>query len=166
MTDSDSGQLRWLSLTALVIALDQLSKAWIRAHIALYDSRELLPVFSITHRENPGAAFSFLAGATGWQRWLFTALAAGVSVALIQWLRRMPRKAQLTAAALAFILGGAFGNLIDRVRFGVVTDFILVYWQQHMFPAFNVADSCITIGAGLLLLDAYLGQRSTSKVQA
>ena len=166
MTEAARGQLRWLGLTAVAIALDQLSKAWIRAHIALYDSRELLPVFSLTHRENPGAAFSFLAGAAGWQRWLFTLLAAGVSVALIVWLKRMPRTAQVSAAALAFILGGAFGNLIDRVRFGAVTDFILVYWQQHMFPAFNVADSCITIGAGLLLLDVYLGQRASGKVLA
>jgi signal peptidase II len=153
------GQLRWLWLTLFVIVLDQLSKAWVRTHIGLHESIDLLPVFSLTHWLNPGAAFNFLAGQTGWQRWFFALLAAGVSVALVVWLRRMPRSAQLTGAALGLILGGALGNLVDRVHSGLVVDFLLVHWNEHYFPAFNVADSAITVGAVLLLLDAYLGQR-------
>ena len=97
--------------------------------------------------------------ASGWQRWVFSALAVGVSAALIVWLRRLERGATLLAAALALVLGGALGNVIDRLRLGYVVDFIQVHWQQHYFPAFNVADAAITAGAGLLLLDALLSSR-------
>jgi signal peptidase II len=112
---------------------------------------------------NTGAAFSFLRDAGGWQRWLFSVLALAVSVALLQWLRRLPRRANLLASALACILAGALGNLLDRLRLGYVIDFIQVHWREHYFPAFNVADSAITIGAGLLLLDALLGDRRGSE---
>ena len=119
----------------------------------------MLPLLNITRIHNTGAAFSFLAGAAGWQRWLFTALAITVSVALLVWLRRIDRESRVLASAVALILGGALGNLIDRLRLGHVIDFIQVHWGEHYFPAFNVADSAITVGAALLLLDAWLEAR-------
>jgi signal peptidase II len=153
------GQLRWLGLSALLVALDQWTKWLIERSFELHETLTLLPVFNLVRAHNRGAAFSFLNDAGGWQRWLFTALAAGVSVALVIWLKRLPRQAMLLPAALACILGGAVGNLIDRLRLGYVIDFIQVHWQQYYFAAFNVADSAITIGAVLLLLDAWLGER-------
>jgi signal peptidase II len=155
------GQLRWLALSAVIIALDQWTKALIVRLLRPAELRELLPVFDLVHAHNRGAAFSMLAGASGWQRWLFTALAVGVSGALIAWLARLPRGANLVAAALGCIVGGALGNLIDRLRLGYVIDFIQVHWGPHYFAAFNVADSAITIGAGFLLIDAWRSQRAT-----
>ncbi|HXL98161.1 MAG TPA: signal peptidase II [Steroidobacteraceae bacterium] len=151
--------LIYLWLTGLVIAVDQLSKAAIEHSLGLYQSILVLPVLEITRLHNTGAAFSFLAGADGWQRWLFTALAIIVSAALVVWLRRIDRDARLLASAVALILGGALGNVIDRLRLGHVIDFIHVHWSEHYFPAFNAADSAITIGAALLLLDAWLEAR-------
>ena len=151
--------LIYLWLTGLVIAVDQLSKAAIEHSLALYQSILVLPVLEITRLHNTGAAFSFLASAAGWQRWLFTALAIIVSTALVLWLKRIDRRATALASAVALILGGALGNLIDRLRLGYVIDFIHVHWGDHYFPAFNVADSAITVGAALLLLDAWLEAR-------
>jgi signal peptidase II len=151
--------LVYLWLTAAVIGLDQLTKAAIERGLDLYQSIALLPVLEITRLHNPGAAFSFLADANGWQRWLFTGLAIIVSAALVLWLRRMDRGSRALASAVALILGGALGNVIDRLRLGHVIDFIHVHWGEHYFPAFNVADSAITIGAALLLLDAWLEAR-------
>ncbi|MGA2023330.1 MAG: signal peptidase II [Steroidobacteraceae bacterium] len=150
------GSLGYLWLSALVIALDQLSKFAVERGLALYQSVTVLPVLEITRLHNSGAAFSFLANAAGWQRWLFTALALGVSGALVRWLRHIERGASVLACAVALILGGALGNVIDRLRLGQVIDFIYAHWQQHYFPAFNVADSAICVGAGLLLLDTWL----------
>jgi signal peptidase II len=116
-------------------------------------------VLEITRLHNRGAAFSFLATAAGWQRWVFTALALLVSGVLALWLRRIKRGNAALASAVALILGGALGNAIDRLRLGQVIDFIYAHWNQHYFPAFNVADSCICIGAGLLLLDSWLAGR-------
>jgi signal peptidase II len=151
--------LVYLWLSGAVIALDQLSKAAIERGLGLYQSVVVLPVLEITRLHNSGAAFSFLADAAGWQRWLFTALAFVVSGALILWLARMDRGARALGAAVALILGGALGNVIDRLRLGHVIDFIHAHWGDHYFPAFNVADSAITIGAALLLLDAWLEAR-------
>ena len=128
-------------------------------HLGLYESVVILPVLQFTHLHNSGAAFSLLAGAAGWQRWLFTALALIVSAALVLWLRRIDRGAALLACAVALILGGALGNAIDRLRLGVVIDFVQVHWGAHYFAAFNVADSAISIGAVLLLLDSLLASR-------
>jgi signal peptidase II len=153
------GQWRWLWLSAVVIALDQWTKHLIERSFALYETLKVLPVFDLVRAHNRGAAFSFLNEESGWQRWMFAGLAASVSVALIVWMKRLAARAQLLAAALAFILGGAIGNLIDRLRLGYVIDFIQVHWQQHFFPAFNVADSAITVGAALLLLDTWLAGR-------
>jgi signal peptidase II len=153
--------LPWLLLSVLVIALDQWTK-----HIALGALEYLRPVAVIpgflnwTLAFNTGAAFSFLAGESGWQRWLFTALAIGVSAALALWLARTPRGDWRNAAPLALIIGGALGNLIDRTRFGHVTDFIEVYWHDWSFPAFNVADSAICVGAFLLILFGFAGRKA------
>lgn len=145
--------LRWLWLAAAVIVLDQISKAWI-VH-ALHPG-QLVPlirgVLYGTLTYNTGAAFSFLANGSGWQRWFFIALAAAVSVAMIAWLARTPRRDWRTALPLALVLGGALGNLIDRVIAGRVTDFILVFIGSWPFPAFNVADSAISVGAVLLVV--------------
>lgn len=155
---------RWLPLAAAVIALDQASKSWMLHHFFLFQRAHLLPVLDLILTYNTGAAFSMLADAAGWQRWVFVALALGVSVTLIVWLRRLAAATQgLVACGLAFIVGGALGNMIDRLRLGHVTDFILAHWGPHYFPAFNLADSAITVGAGLLLLDAWREARSSRR---
>ena len=151
---------RWLPLAVGVVLADQLSKGWIERAFALYDSVPVLPVLDLTRLHNPGAAFSFLAGAGGWQRWAFTALALAVSTGIMVWLRGIPARAQAAlAAGLALILGGALGNVLDRIEHGYVVDFIHVHWGQAYFPAFNIADAAISVGAGLLLLDAFLEWR-------
>jgi signal peptidase II len=158
---------RWLPLTLAVIALDQASKAWMLHHLFLFERVRVLPVLDIILTYNTGAAFSMLADAAGWQRWLFIALALGVSGMLIVWLRRLAAATHgLIACGLALITGGALGNVIDRLRLGHVIDFIHAHWGTHYFPAFNVADSAITIGAGLLLLDAWLEARGHGKGSA
>jgi signal peptidase II len=153
------GSLVYLWLSAAVIAVDQLSKAAIERHLELYQSVVVLPLLDITRLHNTGAAFSFLADAAGWQRWVFTGLAIVVSIALVLWLRRIDRGARSLASAVALIFAGAVGNVIDRLRLGYVIDFIHPHWALHYFPAFNVADSAITVGAALLLLDAWLEAR-------
>ena len=145
----------WLLLSALVILTDQASKAFIAGRYMEFEFTRLLPVLDITCMHNVGAAFSFLASASGWQRWLFIGLAGVVSVGITFWLVRLPRGTHgLLAAGLALVLGGALGNVIDRIRLGYVIDFIHFHWERAYFPAFNVADSAITIGAACLLLDA------------
>jgi len=159
-TAAKHGALNWLWLAAGTVALDQLSKWAVVRNFALYEVVTLLPVLDFTRLHNTGAAFSLLAGASGWQRWFFVALAGGVSVAITLWLRRIdPARQRLLPAGLALVMGGALGNVIDRLWHGHVIDFIHVHWQQHYFPAFNVADIAITIGAGLLILDSLLDSR-------
>lgn len=153
------GSLSFLGLSALIVVLDQISKYEIEHRLALLQTIDVLPVLQITRMHNPGAAFSFLADAAGWQRWLFTGLALIVSAALAVWLRRIERGQPVLACAVALILGGAIGNVIDRIRLAHVIDFIYAHWDQHYFPAFNVADSAISVGAGLLLLDTWLSSR-------
>jgi signal peptidase II len=156
-THARGGATRWLVLSAFVVLADQISKDYIANHFGEFEYTRILPILDITRMHNVGAAFSFLASASGWQRWFFIALAAGVSVAIVVWLARMPRGGhRLLAAGLSLVLGGAVGNLIDRIRLGHVIDFIHFHWNQAYFPAFNVADSAITTGAALLLLDALL----------
>lgn len=153
------GSLVFLWLSLAVIGADQLVKAIVVRSLGLYESVVLLPVLQFTHLHNTGAAFSFLAGADGWQRWLFTGLALVVSAALVLWLQRIERGAAVLASAVALILGGALGNAIDRLRLGYVIDFVQVHWGMHYFAAFNVADSAISIGAALLLFDSLLSSR-------
>ncbi len=152
---------RWLWLTALIIVLDQVSKLWASAALQLYQSIEVLPFFNITLVHNPGAAFSFLSNASGWQRWFFTGLAIVFSVVILVWMRRLGAGERRQAAALAFILGGAIGNVLDRLQHGHVVDFIDVYYRDWHWPAFNVADSAIFIGAALMILDALVGPRKS-----
>ena len=147
--------IRWLWIAVLVIVVDQLSKLWIVRNMELYETITLLPVLDIFHTFNRGAAWSFLANAGGWQRWAFSALAVAVSIALLYWLRRLALATHgLLVAGLSLILGGALGNVIDRLRLGHVIDFVHVHWGTASFPAFNVADSAISIGAALVVLDA------------
>jgi signal peptidase II len=149
----------WLWLSLSVIALDQATKFLAKRFLELFERVEVLPVLDFTLLHNTGAAFSLLAGAGGWQRWFFIGLAAVVSALLLLWIWRTPRGEKLLPFALALILGGALGNVIDRIRFGYVVDFIHVHWGASYFPAFNIADSAITIGAGLLILDAFRERR-------
>ncbi len=144
---------KWLWLSLLVLILDQASKLAIDASMRLYESIPLLPHFNLTYAHNTGAAFSLLAQAGGWQRWLFAGLAVVISGVIYVWLMRLERHETLMAAALSLVLGGAIGNLIDRVAYGYVIDFLDVYYQQWHWPAFNIADSAICIGVGLMLLD-------------
>ncbi len=147
--------LRWLPIAIAMIILDQLVKAWVVAELKPFEPHHILPVLDFTLMFNTGMAWSLLSDASGWQRWAFTALAALVSVTIVVWMGRLKARTQgLLACSLAFILGGAVGNMIDRIRIGHVVDFIFPHWNNHWFPAFNVADSSITIGAALLLLDA------------
>jgi signal peptidase II len=152
---------RWLPITLAVVGLDQLVKAWIVAHLALYGTVHVLPVLDVTLTYNRGAAFSFLAQASGWQQWLFAVLAVIVAAGITLWLRRLNGRTQRTLCiSLALIMGGALGNFIDRVRIGHVVDFIIAHWHRVYFPwAFNIADSAITVGAVLLFLDAWIESR-------
>jgi signal peptidase II len=152
---------RWLPLTAAVIVADQAAKAWMVHHFSPFERVRILSVLDIILTYNTGAAFSFLSEAAGWQRWLFVLLALAVSAVLIVWMRRLRAAAQpLLASALALIVGGALGNMIDRLTLGRVVDFIHAHAGNAYFPAFNLADSAITVGAGLLLLDAWRESRA------
>lgn len=153
------GQLGWLWLTVVMIAIDQFTKHLMMTHFQEYERLQVLPFFNLTLAYNPGAAFSFLANAGGWQRWFFT-LVAIVAVALIvTWMARLRVGEGLQGAALALILAGALGNLYDRMQLGHVVDFLDFHWGYTHFPAFNVADSSITVGAALILLEMVLGAR-------
>src|SRR6202789_4488592 len=156
ITEEKRGRaVTWLLLSACVVLADQLSKAYITRHFMEFEFTRILAVLDVTCMHNVGAAFSFLASASGWQRWLFIGLAAVVSIGIIVWLLRLKSGAHgLLAGGLALVLGGALGNLIDRIRLGHVIDFIHFHWNGAYFPAFNVADSAITVGAACLLLDA------------
>lgn len=142
-----SWTLRWLGLSGVVIALDQYSKRLVLEHLPLGAEIDVLPFFSWVYWRNYGAAFSFLNDAGGWQRWGFVALAIGFSVFLVVELRRLRRIDIAQALAFALILGGALGNMIDRAALGFVVDFLKFHWGENYFPAFNVADSAIFLGA-------------------
>ena len=144
--------LPWFTVALVVIALDQLTKTLILGHFQLGDSRYITSFFNLVRVHNTGAAFSFLAGASGWQRWFFIGLGV-VAAGLITWMLRQHGHQRLFAWALALILGGALGNVIDRLLHGYVVDFIQVHWRHWYFPSFNVADSAITVGAALLIFD-------------
>lgn len=159
------GQLVWLWLSLLVIVLDQASKHWFVHNLWLYQQIVVIPdLFSWTLAYNKGAAFSFLAEQGGWQRWFFALVAVLASVIMVIWLARLGKRERLLACGLALVLGGALGNLYDRVVLGHVVDFILVHWQDRWyFPAFNVADSAITVGAGILIIDMIFGKKEQVK---
>lgn len=156
-----TGNSLLLVAIVLVVLADQLTK-WMATHWLGYAQPvEVLPVLNWTLLHNKGAAFSFLSDAGGWQRWFFTAISVVVSLLFTVWMWRTPPTQVLMRVSLALIIGGAIGNLIDRVLLGYVVDFISVHWQQqYFFPAFNLADSAITVGAGLMILDIILHPES------
>lgn len=159
--------MKWLWISVLTVALDQLTKKIAEAELVLHQPLKIFPGFNLTLMYNKGAAFSFLSEAGGWQRIFFVSLSAAVSIFLFFWLKQLSRDDekrhnQLLQIAIAFILGGAIGNLIDRALTGEVVDFIQVYYSTYYFPAFNIADSSITVGAGLLILDMLLENRHSN----
>lgn len=154
--------LKWLWLSVVVIVLDLATKAVASTYLVLHEPVPLMPMLNLTLMHNTGAAFSFLGDAGGWQRWFFVIVAVLVSVALIWWLRQLRSNERWLAIALALVLGGALGNVWDRVTLGYVVDFIDVYYVTWHWPAFNVADSAISLGAVMLLLDALRGGKPKS----
>ena len=160
------GRLGWLVLSLLVLVIDQVSKAHFEGSLEMFQQIVVIPdYFSWTLAYNTGAAFSFLADSSGWQRWLFALIAVVVSAVLVVWLKRLGRDDTWLAIALALVLGGALGNLYDRIALGHVIDFILVHWQnRHYFPAFNFADSAITVGAIMLALDMFKSKKTGETV--
>jgi len=162
MPDSQLNKFhQWLWISLLVIVLDQASKLLAEVYLT-QQPLAVMPLFNLTLRYNEGAAFSFLSNAGGWQRWFFITLSGVISIALVIWLFRLKRQQRLQTTAIALVLGGAIGNLIDRSLYGHVIDFIDVYWGQHHWPAFNIADSAITVGAILLILDSIRSHEKNS----
>jgi signal peptidase II len=145
---------KWLSISVLVILLDQITKYIANTGLVYAEAVPVVPSFNLTLLYNRGAAFSFLSDAAGWQRWFFVAISLGASVLLIVWLRKLKPQQWVLAVALSLVLGGAVGNLIDRLWLGYVIDFIQLYYKGFYWPAFNVADSGISVGAVLLIWDA------------
>jgi signal peptidase II len=147
--------LKWLWLAVLSLGLDQASKLIIDNVMQLYESRAVFAFFNLTYVHNTGAAFSFLSDAGGWQRWLFAGLAVGMSIVISVWLTRLKPNETFIAIALSLILGGAIGNLVDRLAYGYVIDFLDIYYGNWHWPAFNIADSAITVGVVLMLIDSF-----------
>ncbi len=145
---------RWLWLSLLVLLLDQATKQWAEATLSAYQPSTLLPFFDLTLMYNKGAAFSFLSDQGGWQRWFFIILALGVSAVLAGWIWRLKPAEKTIAVALSLIVGGAIGNVIDRLLFGHVIDFLHFHYQEYYWPAFNIADAAITVGVALMIFDA------------
>jgi signal peptidase II len=150
--------LKWLGLSLLALALDQVSKLTVDGTMQLYQSIPVLPFFKLTYVHNTGAAFSFLSEAGGWQRWFFAGLALIISTVITIWLSRLQKHETLLAIALSLVLGGAVGNLIDRLAYGYVIDFLDVYYGTWHWPAFNIADSAITLGVILMLVESFFGK--------
>ena len=155
----------WMLVAGLVIGLDQLTKWMILKWVPLYDKIPVNSFVNITHQRNTGAAFSFLADASGWQRWFFIGLATVVSAFVVSWLWRIRSSGPIVlAAGLSLVLGGAVGNVLDRIRLGYVVDFIQVYIGNWPFPSFNIADSAISVGAAFLIIDAlFMSGRTSSR---
>jgi signal peptidase II len=153
--------LRWYSLALVVIVLDQYTKGLATAGLEYARPVQVFPWFNLTLQHNTGAAFSFLSDAGGWQRYFFTLVAIGISAALVVWLYVLPRGQWLLALSLGLILGGALGNVWDRMVLGYVVDFISVHYSERYFPAFNLADSAISVGAACMLFDSFFGKGRT-----
>jgi len=147
--------LKWLWLSLLAVVLDQGSKFVIDSSMRLYQTIPVMPYFNLTYVHNTGAAFSFLSDAGGWQRWFFAGLAILISGVIAVWLARLKQHETLLAIALSLVLGGAIGNLIDRLAYGYVIDFLDVYYGTWHWPAFNIADSAITLGVMLMLAESF-----------
>ena len=154
--------MKWLWVSMVVLLVDQCTKLLADAMLVLHQQVAVIPYLALFKAYNPGAAFSFLSDASGWQRWFFVVLAIIVIAVLLVWLWRLSAAEAATSLALSLILGGAAGNLIDRLVYGYVIDFIDVYYGSWHWPAFNVADAAISVGAFLLLLDAFRGNKQHS----
>jgi len=152
--------LKWTIISVVVIILDQITKAMATAKLIMFNPVAIMPNFNFTLMHNEGAAFSFLSDAGGWQRWFFSILASVVSVAIFIWIKKLTPQEKGMAISLSLILGGAIGNLIDRVRFGYVVDFIDVYYGSSHFPAFNIADSAISVGAVLMIIYSFKEEKA------
>ncbi len=151
---------KWYGLALVVLVLDQWSKHWFSANLSYGQPWVITDFFNFTLLHNTGAAFSFLSDAGGWQRWAFGAIASVVSVVLVVWIARLEQGKTWEALALALILGGAVGNLYDRMVLGYVVDFIVVHYERHYWPAFNIADSGICVGAAMLIVDSFRSSKS------
>jgi len=155
--------IRLLWISVLVIVLDQITKVMASSQLDYAVPVAVIPMFNFTLLHNTGAAFSFLSDAGGWQRWLFTVLALVISVVLFVWLKRLKPHEKLVGISLSLILGGAIGNVIDRILYGYVIDFLDVYYQDWHFPAFNIADSAITMGAAVLIFDSLFSNKEKTE---
>ena len=153
---------QWGYISLLVIILDQLTKIAADAYLAYHQPVPVIPMFNLTLMYNQGAAFSFLSDAGGWQRWFFIIVSLSISIVLVIWLGRLKSSQKLQTVSIALILGGAIGNLIDRSMYGYVIDFIDVFYEQYHWPAFNIADSAIFVGAALLILDSFKNHEQNS----
>ena len=167
---------KWIWLALLTIVLDQITKVWFNTSLDMYERVPVMPMLNFTLMFNEGAAFSFLSNAGGWQRWFFTALAVVVSVFITLWLRKLPEDEKLQAAGLSLVLGGAIGNVIDRIAYGHVVDFIDFFYKADSciigfyssgsechWPAFNIADSAIFLGAAFLIITSFKSEKKTEK---
>ena len=157
-----AGMLHWLGLALIILIADQFTKVLVMGYYRLGDSTYVWPFFNLVRAHNTGAAFSFLASASGWQRWLFTGIGVVATIFII-WMLRSHAGQKLFSFALSCILGGAVGNVVDRLLHGYVVDFLQFHWGGWYFPAFNVADSAITVGAVCLILDEILRVRRSKK---
>lgn len=155
----------YFGIAILAIALDQLTKWMASTYLTLHEQNPVMPSFNLTLMHNYGAAFSFLSNAGGWQRWFFTIVAVVISIVLIVWITRLKPTERWLGVSLALVLGGAIGNLIDRVAYGYVVDFIQWYYDKFYWPAFNIADSAIFVGAGMLLLSSFFAEEESDKVK-
>ena len=161
-----TGGLVWLWVTVLVIVLDQISKYLAVQNLGYHQPVNLFPSFNFTLAYNKGAAFSFLSDASGWQRWFFTVVALGVSAFIVIWMKKLTESEKWLAIALSLILGGALGNVWDRIVLGYVVDFLDVYYGDWHWPAFNIADSAITIGATMLVIEALFFKKHPDSSEA
>ena len=155
--------MKWLWLSTIVIVLDQITKNIADNNLQYRNPVEVIPgFFNLTLLYNQGAAFSFLSNAGGWQRWFFVTISTVISIILVFWLCKIEAHKRMLAIGIALILGGAIGNLIDRSAYGYVIDFVQVYYSTYYFPAFNIADSAISIGAALLILDMFMDKKPSA----
>lgn len=155
--------LRWLWLALLMAVIDQITKQLVVANFSLYESVNILPFFNLTYMQNTGAAFSFLADAGGWQRWFFTVIAVVISSVLLFWMKKAKSTDVLLPVAFALIISGAIGNVIDRLLFGYVIDFLDFYVGNYHWPAFNIADSAIFVGAALMIYDSFTSTEASAE---
>ncbi len=162
---SKKSPLAWLWLTLFVLIIDQVTKYWVAGTFFYGESVNVLPFFNITYVHNLGAAFSFLADQSGWQRWFFACIASIASIIFIVWLVKTPSTDKKLCLALALMLSGALGNLIDRVLLGYVIDFLDFYIQDYHWPAFNIADSAIFVGAAIMIIDSFKKEAAEKSLQ-